>query len=222
MRDDFSPQVIEMLAKRVAYMCSNPECGQPTCGPQLDPMKAVNVGVAAHITAASPNGPRYDGSLTPEQRKSIENGVWLCQKCGKLVDNDEARYTVAQLRGWKRLAEELAIREVEGGPRKAQHVGARTAQAARIARLEKQMPQLLEEMRRDLAEFPLRREFVLLSKRWSYWPGGNEFAYFFEQHEDLEDKVQILKNLGLVIDITLNDVLRFNFTEEFVDYLTGS
>src|SRR5437879_977637 len=115
MRDDFSSAVIEMLAKRFGHRCSNQECDRLTSGPQVDPMKAVNVGVASHITAASPNGPRYDASLTPEQRKDIENGIWLCQKCGKLVDNDEARYTVERLREWKRQAEERAIRELEGG-----------------------------------------------------------------------------------------------------------
>jgi hypothetical protein len=64
MRDDFPTLIKEMLAKRVGYRCSNPGCRKPTSGPQEDPSKAVNVGVAAHITAASPNGPRYDPSLT--------------------------------------------------------------------------------------------------------------------------------------------------------------
>ena len=115
MRDDFSQAVIEILAKRVGYRCSNPDCDQLTSGPQVHPMKAVNVGVASHITAASPQGPRHDDSLSPVQRKDIENGIWLCQKCGKLVDNDAARYTVPLLREWKRQAEERAIRELEGG-----------------------------------------------------------------------------------------------------------
>jgi hypothetical protein len=46
--------------------------------------------------------------MTPEERRSIENGVWLCQSCGKLVDGDEATWTVAELRQIKSKAEEKA------------------------------------------------------------------------------------------------------------------
>jgi hypothetical protein len=123
MRDDFPPSVKELLAKRVGYRCSNPECRQPTSGPQVDPAKTVNVGVASHITAACPDGPRYDSGLTPERRKSLENGIWLCQKCGKLVDNDPSRYPVTKLREWKVLAEETAVRELEGSSQRSTAVG---------------------------------------------------------------------------------------------------
>ena len=37
-------------------------------------------------------GPRYDASMTPEERKSFENGIWLCQSCSKLIDTDITRY----------------------------------------------------------------------------------------------------------------------------------
>ncbi len=113
MRDDFPKVVLETLAKRVGYRCSNPSCRKLTSGPHTDDAKSVNVGVGAHITAASPGGPRYDPSLTPDQRRSAENGVWLCQTCGKLVDNDEGRYSVAQLRQWRQVAEDAARQEVE-------------------------------------------------------------------------------------------------------------
>jgi hypothetical protein len=74
----------------------------------------VNIGVAAHITAASPGGPRFDPDLTTEQRQSADNGIWLCQNCAKLVDNDTTRYSVDTLRCWKRRAEESALAEIEG------------------------------------------------------------------------------------------------------------
>lgn len=66
-----------------------------------------------HITAASPKGPRYDASLTSTERRSPENGLWCCQTCGKLVDNDPDRYTVDELKEWKRLSERAA--ELECG-----------------------------------------------------------------------------------------------------------
>jgi len=68
VRDDFPKLVLETLAKR-SYLCSNPACQKPTSGPHSDKEKALNLGVAAHITAASSGGPRYDPRLTAEQRQ---------------------------------------------------------------------------------------------------------------------------------------------------------
>lgn len=116
IRDDFNLRTKDSLAKRVGMRCSNPHCRQPTSGPEVDPQGSINVGVAAHITAASPGGPRYDPNLTGEQRQSIENGIWLCQNCGKLIDNDPVRYMVALLQQWKLLSEAAALLAIEGGP----------------------------------------------------------------------------------------------------------
>lgn len=113
MRDDFDDKIKEILARRVGYRCSNPNCRQLTSGPQTDPTKAVNIGVAAHITAASPGGPRYDPRMTSEERKSSKNGIWLCQNHAKLVDNDEKRYSVDLLKEWKRLSERAALLAIE-------------------------------------------------------------------------------------------------------------
>jgi|SRR5437588_6771585 len=105
MPDEFSEPVKRALASRVGNLCSSPECRALTSGPQEDPAKALNIGVAAHITAASPGGPRYDPELLPEERSSPSNGIWLCQNCAKLIDNDEVRFTVEILRRWKAAAE---------------------------------------------------------------------------------------------------------------------
>jgi NACHT domain len=113
MRDDFSLKTIETLAKRVGCRCSNPGCRKLTSGPHEEAHKSVNIGVAAHITAAAPGGKRYNPGLSSEERKSIENGMWLCQNCGKLVDSDEQKYSVALLLDWKRAAENQAGLEIE-------------------------------------------------------------------------------------------------------------
>lgn len=111
-RDDFPQDVKEMLAKRAGMRCSN--CRRATTGPRRDPTKSVNIGVAAHITAAHPGGPRYDPGLTAVERKHINNGIWLCQSCAKLIDNDSERYAVAAILEWKSRAESDALVAVEG------------------------------------------------------------------------------------------------------------
>lgn len=58
------------------------------------------------ITAASPGGPRYDSKLSSEERSGHGNGIWLCQNCAKLVDNDPTRFTIDVLKTWKDRAEE--------------------------------------------------------------------------------------------------------------------
>lgn len=112
-RDDFSLATKELLANRVGRKCSNPSCRKLTCGANTDPLKITNIGVASHICAAAKGGPRYDESMTTEERKSFDNGIWLCQSCSKLIDTDTARYTKEVLHRWKKIAEELAILEVE-------------------------------------------------------------------------------------------------------------
>jgi hypothetical protein len=108
MRDDFTEEVKRTLSSRVNNTCSNPDCRSPTSGPQLDPTKVLNVGVASHITAASLGGPRYNSSLTPEQRCHSNNGIHLCQNCAKLVDNDPSQFSEELLRAWKVVAEHHA------------------------------------------------------------------------------------------------------------------
>lgn len=82
------------------------------------------------------------------------------------------------------------------------------------------MPGILSEIRQDLLQYTLRREFVLLQKSWTYWAAGNELCYYYDDHNDLEGMVSILCNYNLVRDITFNNVKRYIFLEELVDYLT--
>ncbi len=88
-------------------------CRQVTSGPHTEPSKSIIIGVAAHITAASEGGARYDPSLSQVERRSPSNGIWLCQSCSKLVDNDKAKYSVELLRSWKDRAEKSAAMKIE-------------------------------------------------------------------------------------------------------------
>jgi hypothetical protein len=104
-RDDFTKSTIDILAKRVGYLCSNPNCKKPTIGAHEQKDKSTSIGIAAHITAASPGGPRYDDTLTIEQRKNIDNGIWLCSNCATLIDKDKEKYKIDLIKDWKIKAE---------------------------------------------------------------------------------------------------------------------
>jgi hypothetical protein len=114
-RHGFTARTRDKIAARAGYRCSRLECGKPTSGPNSDPEKAVDLGVAAHIHAASRGGPRYDPSQTEKERKNIENAIWLCQSCSVLVDRDPLRYTADMLRAWKTEAESRAYQQMTDG-----------------------------------------------------------------------------------------------------------
>jgi hypothetical protein len=111
-RDDFTKPIKDTLARRVGFLCSNPDCRVLTCGPHTELHKAVSLGVAAHITAASPGGPRYDLNITSKERSSIENAIWLCQNCAKLIDSDVNAYALSKIFCWKVTSESAALRSL--------------------------------------------------------------------------------------------------------------
>jgi hypothetical protein len=212
MRDDFPLPIKEVLAKRVSSRCSNPACRKPTSGPQEDSAKAVNIGVAAHITSAAEGGPRYNAALSGEERKAAPNGIWLCQSCGKLVDNDDVRYTVEMLQRWKTISETAALRALESNPHPED-------EELLFLRLEQLMPDLLEAIRQDLAAHPLVRECVPLKKIWTYYPGTEQFMYYYEDVPQLDSKLRILENYNLIRDLYMgDDPKHYVFTEGFVRY----
>ena len=112
LRDDFPERTKDKLWRRVSGRCSKPECRVQTQGPATDEEGTVNVGKAAHITAAAPGGPRYNALLKPEQRKGFKNGIWLCAIHADLIDRDVAGHPVQLLEEWKVRAESSARREL--------------------------------------------------------------------------------------------------------------
>lgn len=118
-RDNFTATVVRKVAERAAYICSNPSCRRITVGPdQAASHLSIKTGEGAHICAASPGGPRYDMSQSPQQRKSIANAIWLCGTCADLVDKNGGHgYPAEHLRKWKRDHEALMKECLEGGKR---------------------------------------------------------------------------------------------------------
>ncbi|MER9615552.1 hypothetical protein [Mesorhizobium sp. M0207] len=75
--------------------------------------------------------------MTTEQRKSHENGVWLCQDCAKAIDSDDPAFSETVLHGWKRKhAEDMwrsIVHKVSFGatmPPTVGEIGARLQKAA--------------------------------------------------------------------------------------------
>jgi hypothetical protein len=83
-----------------------------TVGPGGQAHEWSSIGVAAHICAAAPGGPRFDPAMSPQARASIDNGIWLCNNCSRKVDNDTDRFTVPLLTQWKQNAEARALLQV--------------------------------------------------------------------------------------------------------------
>jgi len=119
-RDEFSAKTQRALALRANYRCSFPGCCKPTSGPSDESPEAhVNIGIAAHIHAAAPGGPRYMSEMLPEVRSGVTNGLWLCQTHSKLVDADPVRFPPAVL-GKMRADHEDRVRiEMDGAVRSA-------------------------------------------------------------------------------------------------------
>jgi hypothetical protein len=138
-RDDFPAKVRTLLAQRVGWLCSNPDCQRSTIGPRMGEPGANNVGVAAHIKAASPGFARWDSTQTREERKSFHNGIWLCQTHAHQIDHDEEHFTVALLEKWKAEAEQRAFEQLASGEG-----------PARIERISQDLRAELASLRSDL------------------------------------------------------------------------
>jgi len=102
-RDEFLEVVKSALAKRASYLCSAPDCRCLTIAPaESDAMSFLFIGKAAHICAASAGGPRFDPTMTSDQRKSIDNAIFLCSSCADMIDrNGGSDFSVDLLKKWK-------------------------------------------------------------------------------------------------------------------------
>jgi len=210
VRDEFSSSVKDILSKRVGLICSNPNCRTLTMGPNSNEGKTTNIGVASHITAASPGGPRFNEISTQEERSSISNAIWLCQSCSKLIDSDTKKYTVDILKQWKTEAE----RQTELKLNKQLGSNEPTESYIEVFNL---MPELIREIATDIKANPLFREFILQQKGWVYNSGGKQFlVYYYDDHDDLDAKIRLLENNGLVKDITYNNTRRYVLEEKFI------
>lgn len=111
-RDEFAEKTKLQLAKRAGWLCSDPAGRRPTVGSSSDGDSEINLGIAAHICAAAPEGPRYDPRMTVEERRSPDNGIWMCRLHGTAVDAKDLQFTVELLREWKARAQKESRQRV--------------------------------------------------------------------------------------------------------------
>ncbi|SHI44762.1 HNH endonuclease [Aquimarina spongiae] len=112
MVPNFNQKTINTLAKRAAYLCSNPDCRTQTVGPNEDPNKSTVIGEAAHIFGARPGSKRYVSSMTDFARSNITNGIWLCRNCHKMIDTDYQRFSSDILFIWREKHENFVSSEL--------------------------------------------------------------------------------------------------------------
>jgi hypothetical protein len=115
-RDNFTARTKIQIAKRAGWTCSYPGCGRATVGANSSGDGEINLGVAAHICAAAPGGPRYDPEMDADARSAVDNGVWLCQQHSVLVDARDPAFTVERLRQWRDAAWEASWRRLVDSP----------------------------------------------------------------------------------------------------------
>lgn len=111
-RDEFTKKTKLQIAKRAGWLCSDPFCRGSTVGSTSDGDGEIILGTAAHICAAAPDGPRYDPNQTPAQRRSPDNGIWMCRNHGVAIDAKDSKFTVELLHEWKAQAQKDSWRRV--------------------------------------------------------------------------------------------------------------
>ena len=102
----FSESVKVMLYARSGNRCAFPGCPIVLVFTEKQAGKVVNFGRAAHVVAEKTKGPRGRSSMSLAERNSYENGIVFCANHhDDVVDTFPEKFTVAQLRKWKRAHE---------------------------------------------------------------------------------------------------------------------
>ena len=88
-----SPPTVKRL-----FAVSGNSCAFPTCpSPLIDLETGSVICQICHIRGKKPGAPRYDDTQTNEERHGFENLILLCNIHHKIVDDDEATFTVERL-----------------------------------------------------------------------------------------------------------------------------
>jgi hypothetical protein len=116
------------------------------------------------------------------------------------------------LREWKAIRELSAALEVRGFS---------IEKNRSFVNLEKKLRKLIGDMRSDLQSDPLTREFICSYKSSGYgnFSQTSFFVYYFDDYGNLDAQMQIMENYGAVRNVTVGQLERYRFNEDFIDYL---
>ena len=83
---------------------SGNECAEPTCRKSLIAEDGQSIiSKICHIEAASDDGPRWNSTMTDDERRHYGNLILMCDEHHIIIDNkeNEVRFPVALLQEWK-------------------------------------------------------------------------------------------------------------------------
>lgn len=184
MPPEFAKPVVDLVAKRAAYFCSNPDCGCLTVGANSHPEKATLVGEAAHIFGARCGSFRFRPEMTDAERAASTNALWLCSLCHTKIDKDEIIYPSDLLFMWK-IKRENSSTQMSGN-------------AGEILRSEYNA----EEMR-AFNDLPIYARQLIVTKpdKWEYFLTAELMLHYLkptmQKKYELEFGLYTVKNLNL-------------------------
>lgn len=104
----YKPTTIRRLDK-----LSGNQCAEPSCQKKLIAEDGQSIiSKICHIEAASKNGPRWNSTMTDDERRDSSNLILLCDEHHTIIDNkiNEAKFPVALLKQWKSAHETKVIK----------------------------------------------------------------------------------------------------------------
>lgn len=113
-KSSVSPHSFTSGTQKALFRLARGTCYFPNCTREIltfasgEPLVDVQI---AHIAAAERGGPRFDSSMTDEERRSIDNLILLCQAHHNLVDKVRPdAFASDELRRWKSDNEDPGLR----------------------------------------------------------------------------------------------------------------
>jgi hypothetical protein len=98
MKTSKNPKNPSLSTVKRLFAVSGNLCASPKCSTLLiDPKSGSVVGEVCHIKGDKPGAARYDENQSDKERHGFDNLLLLCNVHHKIVDDDEAEYTVERL-----------------------------------------------------------------------------------------------------------------------------
>ena len=103
---NYTDNTVKQLYCLSGNACANPECRKILIE------NGIHLGEIAHISAASPNGPRYDPNMDDNERRDYKNLILLCPECHNKIDTTPEDYPIELLYSWKKNHKKIVVSNV--------------------------------------------------------------------------------------------------------------